>query len=84
MRIKWYQSDIIERFMTEVEQAKFDRKYNESKLVTLGRSGLVRDKYSVPRFRNINCKHEWKEEEDDTCACGGVRLPHSDFCRDCI
>jgi len=25
-----------------------------------------------------------RKDEDDTCACGGVRLPHSDFCRDCI
>jgi len=119
MRIKWYQSDIIERFMTEVEQAEFDRKYNESKLVTLGRSGLVREKrrrsildnprefvdfiksenkdminkgnrlYEIGEIKSKISKlqarlDQLRKDEDDTCACGGVRLPHSDFCRDCI
>ena len=39
--------------------------------------------------RDIVCKacgmvDDTKEEEDDTCACGGDKLPESDFCKDCI
>ena len=40
MNQKWYKSDIIERFMTQMEMVEFDRKYHNSKLVEIGRDQI--------------------------------------------
>ena len=97
MKNKHYLGEVMERFMTDKEQEKFDQNYNDVKMVTLGRSKLVRNKYSVPHFGNINLELENLQAEIDKiiekqvswednilCACGGDKLPNSDFCRDCI
>ena len=105
MKNKHYLGEVMERFMTDKEQEKFDQNYNDVKMVTLGRSGLVKKNISKNEYKNQlekkfesdiqelyvsydklmnKLNHRDKTDNWNMCACGGVRLPHSDFCRDCI
>ena len=37
MELSTYRREILERFLTEAEQKELDRKYEESKIVKIGR-----------------------------------------------
>lgn len=40
LKQKWYKAYIMERFMTKKEQREFQRKYDEAKIVSIGRKAL--------------------------------------------
>lgn len=40
LKIKWYRSEIIERFMDKRQQEEFDKQYKQSKVINLGQRVL--------------------------------------------